>query len=477
MTETVASYDEVPYVYYSFADSHPRRLRAVARLFGLDAVAPAESRILELGCAVGGNIVPMAYSLPQAQLVGVDLVASRIETAKRFAAATGVKNLELRAASITEVTPEWGKFDYIIAHGVFSWVPPDVAEKVLQICAEQLTPNGVAYISFNTYPGCHARMWVRDAIRFRAEEFRDLMQQARAGREFILELARSSFASAALKNEMQYLQSQPNSIVVHEYLEAANQPFYFREFAARIARHGLQYVGDALQNGVVAAQNWQPFRTWMEANRQDLVRQEQYVDFVRNRPFRRALICKGNLTLDRTQLLARAATMQVAASFQQTPEANGMTRFQHSLGGQLVLGAGPLHDALIAMSRRFPQAIPVKELIDGAGGQHRETLLRELLSCWMNAMLELYVDPPPLLAQMPGDKPRATLVARYLASQNQAPINQRHGSITVDAQQRRLIQLLDGIRTRDQLATELGTTRETIDQLVQFSFDTALLEG
>jgi 2-polyprenyl-3-methyl-5-hydroxy-6-metoxy-1,4-benzoquinol methylase len=81
-----------------------------------------------------------------------------IETAKKFAEACGVQNLELRAANITDVTPEWGKFDYIITHGVFSWVPHDVAEKVLQICAEQLTPNGLAYNSFNTYPGWHMRM-------------------------------------------------------------------------------------------------------------------------------------------------------------------------------------------------------------------------------------------------------------------------------------------------------------------------------
>ena len=117
-------------------------MQAVAHLFGIETPALAQCRVLELGCAVGGNIVPMAYSLPRATLVGIDLVASQIETAQKFAAASGVQNLELRAANIMDVTPQWGRFDYVIAHGVFSWVPHEVAEKVLQICAEQLTPNG-----------------------------------------------------------------------------------------------------------------------------------------------------------------------------------------------------------------------------------------------------------------------------------------------------------------------------------------------
>jgi len=82
-----------------------------------------------------------------------------------------------------------------------------------------------------------------------------------------------------------------------------------------------------------------------------------------------------------------------------------------------------------------------------------------------------------MLAQPPSDKPRASPVARYLAAQNQSPINRRHGSIVVDETQRRFIQLLDGTRTRDQLASEMGTARENVDQLIQFSLNAALLEA
>jgi SAM-dependent methyltransferase len=357
MTDTVTSYDQTPYVFYTFPETQPRWLQAVAHLFGLQAPAPAQCRVLELGCAVGGNIVPMAHSLPGATLVGIDLVASQIEAAKRFAAASGVQNLELRAADILDVTPHWGQFDYIIVHGVFSWVPHEVAEKVLQICAEQLTPNGVAYISFNTYPGWHVRMWARDAMRFHSDGVADPIQKARVGRDFILELSQAPFTSALLKGEAKYLQGKAESYLLHEYFESTNHPCYFRDFAARIAGHGLQYVGDALQNGLVVAEAWEPFRRWMEANRDDVIRQEQYIDFVRNREFRRAVICRGSLALDRTQMAARVATMHACGFLRQSAADNGMTRFEHSRG-TLVIGAGRCTTRWSGSARVFRGRLP-----------------------------------------------------------------------------------------------------------------------
>src|SRR3954454_4850783 len=192
-----SNYEAVPYPVTSFPESHPRRLHSVAHLFGLETPPIDTARVLELGCAVGGNIVPMAYSLPNTKFIGIDIVSSQIEQAKTFSDAVGVKNLDLRAASIMDVSREqWGEFDYIIGHGVFSWVPPDVQEKILAIAGEQLSPRGVAYLSFNTFPGWHARMWVRDAMLFHTETIADALQRARAARDFIAALVQSPFPAA-----------------------------------------------------------------------------------------------------------------------------------------------------------------------------------------------------------------------------------------------------------------------------------------
>ena len=122
MTPTT-TYDEIPYESSPFPETHPLVTSAVSLLFGLRAPEPESCRILELGCACGGNLIPMALSLPEARCVGLDLSTRQIADGQAIVDRLGISNIELRAASILDVTAEWGLFDYIICHGVYSWDP------------------------------------------------------------------------------------------------------------------------------------------------------------------------------------------------------------------------------------------------------------------------------------------------------------------------------------------------------------------
>ena len=153
-----------------------------------------------------------------------------------------------------------------------------------------------------------------------------------------------------------------------------------------------------------------------------------------------------------------------------------MSRFEHPRGGRLVTGTPFVRDALSSIARQFPRPIQFSQLLDAAGGDNRAALARELLTCWMNGMIELYVDAP-LFRVDPGAQPRTSAVARYLAAHGQAPINLRHESINVDPNQRRLIMLLDGTRTRDQLASEMNIARDVVDRALEALATVALLEG
>src|SRR5436305_2509945 len=101
---SVNPYERVPYLRQPMGETHPRRLHAIARLFGIDAAPPENCRVLELGCALGGNIVPMACALPDSHFVGVDLSPSQIAQAKEFARGAEVANVDLRAASILDIS-------------------------------------------------------------------------------------------------------------------------------------------------------------------------------------------------------------------------------------------------------------------------------------------------------------------------------------------------------------------------------------
>jgi SAM-dependent methyltransferase len=161
-------YDLVPYPSVPFPQTHPDRLATVGRLYGLETVPPERCRYLELGCGSGMNLLSMAALLPEAQFLGIDLAAEPIAIAQRHVRELGLRNLIFLQGDITTIatTGDLGAFDYIAAHGVYSWVPEPVRAALLALCARHLSAHGVAYISYNTQPGCHMRQMAWEMMRF-----------------------------------------------------------------------------------------------------------------------------------------------------------------------------------------------------------------------------------------------------------------------------------------------------------------------
>ena len=164
-------YDEFAYVSRAHPQTHPSRLAALAKLFGMQPAPLSGCRVLELGCASGGNLLPMAAQTPSASFLGIDLSGRQIADGQAVIAELGLSNIGLRHLGIAHVDESLGKFDYIIAHGVYSWVPQEMQEKILSICKENLAPNGVAYVSYNTYPGWRMRGMIRDMMLYHARPF------------------------------------------------------------------------------------------------------------------------------------------------------------------------------------------------------------------------------------------------------------------------------------------------------------------
>jgi methyltransferase-like protein len=470
-------YDELPYWLLPLVESHPRRLHAIAHLHGLTAVSPNQARVLELGCAVGGNIVPMAYTLPGSQFVGVDLSQRQIRDAKTFAEGSDVRNLDLRCVSIMDVTPQWGQFDYIIVHGVFSWVPPEVREKILQICGEQLSPRGVAYISFNCYPGSHARMWVREAMLFHVQNVKDPHARAQAAREFLIALNQSPFMSddkkAVLASEGKYIHEKPNSYIAHEYLETYNDPMYFHEFASQAQRHGMQYLADALYNSLLADQECAESRKWQEDCGGDIVRAEQYSDFVHGRAFRRSLLCRNQVRLDQSRMQARLRETFAVGYVQPKAHGGGYTRFEHLSGSAHISGSRGVFEALTSISRRFPEPAPLGEWLSRPDGKE---IALAILKCWGSGMVELYREPP-VFCTSPGPRPRASALARHLSQHSTRLINLRHENLEVHNLHRRVVSLLDATRTPEQVATQLNTPLQDVERALATLAKAAFIEA
>src|SRR5262245_21611853 len=164
MAERTA-YDEFAYPSQVFPQTHPNRLAVIARLLGMAPAAPARCRVLEVGCGDAGNLIALALGSPDAHFVGFDLAPSAIEQGQSIIDELGLKNVEICQADLMTFEPA-EPFDYVIAHGFLSWVPPPVQERLMEVCRKALAPQGVALISYNTYPGFHARRMLREMMLF-----------------------------------------------------------------------------------------------------------------------------------------------------------------------------------------------------------------------------------------------------------------------------------------------------------------------
>src|SRR5262245_60447416 len=249
MSDASTAYDAVPYASKAFAQTHPDRLATLATLFGLSPAPAGRCRVLEVGCGDGGNLLPLAFALPGSTFVGVDLAGRAIAQAADEARALGLANVELHCADLMEWTPPAGPFDHVIAHGFFSWVPEVVRLRLLELCRERLAPHGVAFVSYNALPGCHVRAMLREMmlhhVRHVSEPALKISQAKALLRLLVAGQAGEEYAALLRKEAQRLLDGKSDHALFHDDLGEINRPFYFHEFAALAARHGLQYLAEA----------------------------------------------------------------------------------------------------------------------------------------------------------------------------------------------------------------------------------------
>ena len=302
-TDAVFSYDELPYESYPYFYTRPEHLHTIGTLFGMNPPNIETARVLELASAAGSNIINFAETYPKSYTLGVDLSKVEIDHGVQKIKDLALKNIELKHLSITDIDESIGKFDYIIAHGVFSWVPEVVRDKILEISSKLLTPQGIAFISYNTLPGWNMVNTTRDMLMFHSSTFtnaHDKLTQAKLFLNYIndaLDNSNSPYAKF-LKTETALMFKQEDSYILHEYLQGENKQFYFHQFMKMSKSYNLNYLGEAnihtMYVGNLPAKAAEKLQTI-----NDIVRTEQYMDFILNKRFRSTLLCHDNIQLNR----------------------------------------------------------------------------------------------------------------------------------------------------------------------------------
>jgi SAM-dependent methyltransferase len=468
-------YDELPYVDLPFPQTHPARLAVLARLFGLSPPDVATCRVLELGCASGANLIPMAAVLPAARFVGVDLSGEQIARGNALVESLGLANIELRRADIAEIGRDYGEFDYIVAHGVYSWVPPPIRDKLLSICRANLAPDGVAYVSYNTQPGWSTHGQLREMMLLAArgaENAAERVRKARAMLEFLGEaMPATSPHGALLREEAERLRREADAYLFHDHMERDNAPVWFHRFAAEAAEHGLQYLSEsdfsAMGLSGFAPQTLQAMRQLAP----ELTDFEQLTDLFRNRSFRQTLLAHAEAPVDRRLSARTLAPFEIASAVTLEPSGTdaGATPLFRARTGKTFGLANPLtRSALRALIDRWPEGVALDALYDsarampgqvaaGAGdpAAARKAFSDEVLQLYAAGIVQLRLWSPPVTNAV-AERPAAGALARLQATRGGPVTNLLHQPMAIDAFDRALIPLLDGTRDVAALAAEMS---------------------
>ena len=297
-------YDRIPYLGRSHQQTHIEKIACIPFLFDIPFPDIHKARVLELGCGDGSNLINMAYTLPNATFIGIDGSLVQIERGLESIALADLNNIMLFHADLMEIEQSLGSFDYIICHGVYSWVPPQIREHILSLCAQLLSPEGIAYISYNALPGWRMFGMVRDMMRYHVRnipEDHKKVEQSIAMLQFVGQHIVDPLDpyGAFVRETMNQLTHSSSEYIFHEYLEEFNQALYFHEFVESLTPHKLQYLGDTdfnTMNNLHFPEQTQDILNDISGNIYEL---EQYMDFLRNRRFRCDLIVHDNRELER----------------------------------------------------------------------------------------------------------------------------------------------------------------------------------
>ena len=464
---STTTYDAIPYRSLPLPHTHPSRLAALAHLFGVAPANPEAARVLEIGCGSGTNLLSIATSLPAARMVGFDLSGVQVAMAQRMAGETATVNVRFLHLDLAHASRELGEFDYIIAHGVFSWVPAQLQSKLLALCGDLLAPGGIAYVSYNTLPGWHMRGAARDLMRYHALEFGDPAEQVRQARGIVEFLAaHATSGGEAYRTELAMIQAQPDYYILHEQLEGDNVPLYFHEFVARARASGLQYLCETELHSMMPDAYPPQVADILQRISTDTVRQEQFMDFLRNRMFRQTLLVREGVRVDRKLPPARAEGLWFSGQVQGAVEhdsASGQPEEFTAQSGARVATANPVtRAALRCIGDSYPRSVAFADLLGEAcarataaasptlSDREAGVLAVDLLRCVLLGLIEPLYRPLPCAARA-GDRPATTPLARAQARGDELIATLRHECVDLDRDARAVLCLLDGSRDRSTL--------------------------
>jgi SAM-dependent methyltransferase len=469
------AYDVVEYPAHVYPQLHPSRLAAIARLHGVHASSPKECRFLEVGCGDGVQLLSLALAYPQARFVGVDLSQAAIARGEALRVRLGLDNLRLVAADLTQWDAGPERFDFIVAHGFYSWVPGVVRERLMALCGTHLADAGIACISYNALPGSHLRRMLWDIMKFHSGAAANPRERVASAIEcldlLLLGMPGGKHYASAMSAEIAELKDRLDAnVLFHDDLAEVNEPFTLDQFIQHAGRHGLGFLAEASYHEMSLRNASEEVRPLLaEIARNDIVTKEQYLDFFTGRRFRQTLVCRQAAhprpTPDATVIPGLDIVTEMTADTE-APGADGGYRFSHPASGGLKTEDPCFRTLLDACAARHPHPQPMHRLLAeacgpdaGNGGDDAVRVCDSVLRAFEVGLLELHCDAPRFGATIP-QEPVASPLARVLVEAAGASVlipSLRPRMVALDDPvMRTLLPLMDGSRDHRRLLEDLA---------------------
>lgn len=479
----VDAYELYAYPGATIPYTAPAHVALCARWARGGCTATERFTVVELGCGDGGNLLPLAFYHPRSVFVGIDSSRSALDRAQEAADRLGVTNIRYVCRDIRDVTArELAPVDYIIAHGLYSWVPEDVRGAILSFCRDALSADGLAYISYNAQPGWSTRLLVRDTLR-RAQSVREAPIEQKAARAIALatrlieDMPSAGFASTVvLADELARVRDGDPGYVFHEYLTDTNDGFWLTDFVERARQYGLGYVVDAQfcrWEGYVPPE----LRRTVARRNLDPIEAEETVDLLGHRYFRASILCRSDVPRPQASHSELLEHVHVAASLRSQSESLDLTEglVEHFVGtadSDVTLECSISKAAIALLASAWPTGLRLDRLYEDARSllaEHdqpvepdaRRQLVDDLSALFEAAQIDLRLHEPVFSSEIT-EYPKAHALARWEAERRASLTTPYHRPVALDGPSLELVRAMDGSRSKSDLQRVFGS--EVVDQ-------------
>ena len=482
------SYDVIAYPSQILLQTHPTHLAAVAKLYGMNPAPADKCRVLELGCGTGTNLNWQAHGFPESEFVGIDLAQNHIVEAKQDAEELGLQNVSFFQQDVMEITEKtFGKFDYIIAHGLYSWVPDFVREKVLSLYDGLLNAEGIGFISYNVYPGAYRRRIMMDMMKFHTRGIETPIEKVKKGIGFIEFLteqtAQPQLNREILNAEFENLVKYPLEKIYHDELAEVSQPFYFTEFIADAEKHNLKFLSES-ENLPTQKDNFpEEIIQAFENISRNIVEYEQFADFLECRRFRQTLLCKKDVVLETKINPSKLKDLYISSLLKPTSPTidlspDSFKEFLNFKNEGIDVGHNLTKVVLANLVNLGAHLNTFNELIEKANEilnsqgilyedleQEAEITASLLLQLYSPNAIGFHTGKPDYLDYV-SERPIAGKFTRWQAKRGDLAINFCGAALNIqDDSIRLLLNLLDGTRTREDLIKDLVETIKSNNEI------------